>query len=108
MKKYNVIFGNTIKKFRKEKNLTQTACAKKLKITQAQWSAYEVGKTGASIELIFSISKVLKIHPVVLICSFFADCRKCKQLRSASFNEYMEILNLAPNLVVKDKITIHK
>ena len=71
-------FGDTLREIRKSKNKRQEELAEQIDITQAQWSAYEVGKSQPDLLMILKISKVLEINPLSLIArsidkSRFAD-----------------------------------
>lgn len=99
--KIKFILGKTIKDFRLSKKLTQVFCAKKLKVTQAQWSAYEVGKSNIKVDDLFEVFKIINVHPLVFMCQFLTNLDKEKKIRKSSFNEYMEVINLAPKLCEK-------
>ena len=60
-------FGLALKEVRKYKNLTQANCSVLLKISQAQWSSYELGTSRATLDAILAISEVLGVEPLVLI-----------------------------------------
>lgn len=60
-------FGRTLKEIRTEKGLTQQDAAALMHITQAQWSAYEVGKSSPNLDMILAIAAALQIHPFDLI-----------------------------------------
>ncbi len=60
LKKLNP-FGSTLREMRIEKNLTQIKAAAKLTITQAQWSAYETGKSSMNLQTISVIAMKIEI-----------------------------------------------
>lgn len=60
-------FGQALKEIRLEKGFTQKIASEKLRITQAQWSAYELGKSRPNLDMIISIAKLLKINPFDLL-----------------------------------------
>jgi transcriptional regulator with XRE-family HTH domain len=60
-------FGQTLKEFRLQKNLTQGAAADFLKISQAQWSGYEKGTSRPTLDTIISIANKFDVDPLVLI-----------------------------------------
>jgi transcriptional regulator with XRE-family HTH domain len=70
-KKFNCIeenhFGRSLREIRNSLNLTQMEASNLINVTQAQWSAYELGKTKPSIDTILNISDKLKIDPFLLV-----------------------------------------
>lgn len=70
-KKINCIdenhLGKSLKEVRLSLNLTQSEASNLINVTQAQWSAYELGKTKPTIDTILNISEKLKIDPFLLI-----------------------------------------
>jgi transcriptional regulator with XRE-family HTH domain len=64
MKNY---FGQTLKEFRVKAKLTQGQVAKKMDITQQQFSAYETGKNNPDLSTIILICVILKVNPLELI-----------------------------------------
>jgi transcriptional regulator with XRE-family HTH domain len=52
-----------LKKLRQHAKWTQAAVAEKLKITQAQWSAYESNKNTPSFDMIEKICGVFNVAP---------------------------------------------
>lgn len=60
-------FGETLKELRVERNLKQSDAAKLINITQAQWSAYELGKTRPDLDTIISIAKGFEVSPFAII-----------------------------------------
>lgn len=102
------ILGETLKEVRKSRKLTQTVCAKRIRITQAQWSAYEFGKSTPNMEGIFQLSKGIGVHRVVLLCKFLINAKKFGLVEYTTFNEYMEIITLAPKLIKKPKVIYEK
>ena len=63
-------FGKALQETRKSKNITQKKAAKKMKITQAGWSAYETGKNGASLEIVVQLADAIKVSPITLMKKF--------------------------------------
>jgi transcriptional regulator with XRE-family HTH domain len=74
----NNYFGQSLREARLKKKLTQEIAADLLHITQAQWSAYEVGKSRPTLDMIIDISKVLKINPFDLINSSLSKSKYFK------------------------------
>lgn len=64
MKNY---FGKTLKEFRVKAKLTQGQVAKKMDITQQQFSAYERGKGSPDLSTIILICVILKVNPLELV-----------------------------------------
>jgi transcriptional regulator with XRE-family HTH domain len=60
-------FGQTLKELRLQRDLTQGEAAGLLKISQAQWSGYEVGSSKPTLDTIISIAEKFEIDPLVLI-----------------------------------------
>jgi len=85
-------FGETLKEVRKSKNLTQGDLASKLNITQAQWSAYEVGKSRPDLDMILTIADVLEISPVALICRSIDKSRFSNAIFELPIDKYEEII----------------
>lgn len=50
-----------------EKGLTQEESAELLNCTQAQWSAYELGKSRPNLDMIILIAQGLKISPLDML-----------------------------------------
>jgi transcriptional regulator with XRE-family HTH domain len=65
----NFYFGNNLRKFREEKNLSQTQFAEECKISRAYYGRIERGEHSATIELCQKISDFLGIH----ISDLFTD-----------------------------------
>ncbi len=57
------LFGENLRKLRKEANLTQDELSEKLEISQKHLSKIETGSQFASAQLISKIANVLKINP---------------------------------------------
>jgi transcriptional regulator with XRE-family HTH domain len=55
-------FGEALRDIRNRKTLTQIEAAKLLQVTQSLWSAYEVGKTRPTLDLIIMIARALNIE----------------------------------------------
>lgn len=57
------LFGENLRKLRKEANLTQEQLSEKLEISQKHLSKIETGNQFASAQLISKIANVLEINP---------------------------------------------
>ncbi len=55
------LLGRNIAKYRKEKKLTQQLLAEKLNITREHLAKVETAKKNMSIDLLFSLSRVLDV-----------------------------------------------
>ena len=84
----NNYFGEALKELRLEKELTQNEAAKLLGITQAMWSAYEVGKSRPDLDTIISIARVLKVSPFVLINKSLDKSKYLDPVYELSFKDY--------------------
>jgi len=84
-------FGETLKELRLEKRLTQDDASKLVGITQAMWSAYEVGKSRPDLDTIILIAKVLKISPFALIGRSLDKSKYFKTGVELTFKEYEQI-----------------
>ncbi len=56
-------FGLNIVYYRKRKRLTQLQLAELVEVDRSHISAMELGKVGASLDVIFKLSEVLDISP---------------------------------------------
>lgn len=55
--------GNKIRKFRKEKKMTQKTLGEKIGVKDNTISSYESGTNEASLDVLYKISKILE-HPI--------------------------------------------
>ncbi|MDY6398282.1 MAG: helix-turn-helix transcriptional regulator [Treponema sp.] len=62
----SVLFGQNVKKYRKQAGLTQEQLSEKLGVSQKHLSIIETGAQFASASLIGRISEVLKVSPADL------------------------------------------
>ncbi len=62
----SVLFGQNVKKYRKQAGLTQEQLSEKLGVSQKHLSIIETGTQFASASLIGRISEVLKVSPADL------------------------------------------
>jgi DNA-binding XRE family transcriptional regulator len=63
-----------------KKSLTQIQASELLGVTQAQWSAYEVGKSRPNLDTIIEMAKILGIHPYDLIDSSLSKSKYFKNV----------------------------
>ncbi|MBQ9205238.1 MAG: helix-turn-helix transcriptional regulator [Treponema sp.] len=85
------LFGRNVRKYRKERGLTQEQLSEKLEISQKHLSIIETGTQFASASLIGRISEVLKVSPGDLFGGSRDDV--LKEIRAARD----EIVNLFLN-----------
>lgn len=106
----NSFFGETLKEVRKSKSLTQIEIADRLQITQAQWSAYELGKSMPGLKMIVNIAEKLEISPLSLIARSLDKTRFANVLLELSINDYEKVVKdmIEPlrNKVIQEKISI--
>lgn len=101
----NNYFGEALKEIRLEKGLTQEQASQLLDITQAMWSAYEVGKSRPDLDTVISIAKLLKISPFALIGRSLDKSKYFDPIYELSFNDYELIEKNVIDKFRKDKIT---
>ena len=65
--KSNMSIGEKIKKYRKEKGLTQRELADKLNIATNSLSRYEIGERRPPIDMIEKIAEILNVTPIQLM-----------------------------------------
>lgn len=90
------LFGKTLREIRTSKGITQFDAAKPLGLTQAQWSAYEKGKSNPSLDTVIKMANVLEEDPYILIET---SLEKSKYFKSR-FSE-QQIHNVSPNSSAK-------
>lgn len=98
-------FGEALRELRLEKGLTQEKASQMLNITQAMWSAYEVGKSRPDLDTVISIAKAFKISPFALIGRSLDKSKYFDPVFELSFNEYENIEKNVVDKLRKDKIT---
>jgi len=64
----NTLFGNNVRRFRKNKGLSQTKLAKEMGTDQGTVSFYELGKNLASGKQLVLLAFVLGVEPWELFC----------------------------------------
>ncbi len=67
MRQVNLLVGQNVRKYRKEKGLTQEKLALEAGITSEYVSRIENGKENPTVELLFKISRVLEIELAELV-----------------------------------------
>jgi len=73
--------ANTIKKFRKEKGLTQECLANRLHVSRQTVSSWEVGNSEPDIKMLTALCEILDVSPNKLICSIKTETtNKFKQM----------------------------
>lgn len=98
-------FGQALKEIRLEKGFTQIEASKKLGITQAQWSAYEVGKNRPNLDTIIAIAKALKFNPFDLLNR---SLQKSKIFKGYSFDYSQQVIQKNPKIKNRKKLSKKK
>lgn len=96
------VFGDKLKRLRKEKGLTQIDLAEKIDVSFQQIQKYEKGETNITITRLYALAEALEI-PVL---AFFSE-RKSYDLADTepTYNEKMEMV---PFRVSEDEVVIIK
>lgn len=104
VKETNKIIGQTFKKIRKSKKLTQEDIAEKSDITPEYLSKFENGKYNASIYNIILLCRAVDISPMRLLHHFFSSNDDCiienllDELKDLNLDDQKIVLNLVRRL----------
>lgn len=104
VKETNKIIGQTFKKIRKSKKLTQEDIAEKSDITPEYLSKFENGKYNASIYNIILLCRAVDISPMRLLHYFFSSNDDCiienllDELKDLNLDDQKIVLNLVRRL----------
>jgi transcriptional regulator with XRE-family HTH domain len=71
---YQAIVGGVIVQLRKDRHITQTEIAERLKMSQSAWSRIEKGFTNLNLEQLTKVATVLGVQPSQIIS--YADTAK--------------------------------
>lgn len=80
------LFGENLKKIRKQKNLTQSELAEKLDVTQKHLSVIETGTQFASATLISKIAHVLDVTPSELFGGVSSEAKIVNDITTRMVN----------------------
>jgi len=102
----NNYFGEALKELRIEKKLTQEQASQLLNITQAMWSAYEVGKSRPDLDTVIKIAMLLKVSPFALIGRSIDKSKYFNPVSDLTFNDYERVEKDVIDELRKEKISI--
>ncbi|MGB4610327.1 MAG: helix-turn-helix transcriptional regulator [Saccharofermentanales bacterium] len=94
-------FAKNLKRIRKQKNLSQTAIAKKLGVTPQTVSAWENGVSFPKISTIFQLSSILSVEPSRLLSGlseYFFSTPVAQDDFLLSVNEQLKIEEITSHL----------
>ena len=92
---FNNYFGEALKELRISRNMKQYEAAELLKITPAQWSVYESGKSRPNLDTIIKICDFMSVSPLALLAKSLDKSKYAGTGLELSFDEYENITSKA-------------